>query len=113
MDVIIVTEYKNFGSATAEVNQALRPLIVERAEPGARGQGWRSANDFESWAGEPLQTLHRVARDLADSLTTTRSGGRVHLDWIIRSVATVRTKGEYCELGARPGELWPGSIGSG
>ena len=91
-----------------EVNQTLRPLIVERAQPGSRGQGWRSGTDFTDWAGESLQTLFRVARDLADGLTTTRSGGRVNLDWKIEACAGVRSKGEYREMAAQPGALWSG-----
>ena len=91
-----------------EVNQTLRPLIVERAQPGSRGQGWRSGTDFTDWAGESLQTLFRVARDLADGLTTTRSGGRVNLDWKIEACASVRQKGEYRESAARPGAYWSG-----
>ncbi len=98
----------HFLPVAQDVNAALRPLIVERAQPGARGQGWRSGTDFESWAGEPLQTLFRVARDLADGLTTTRVGGRVNLQWKIEAVATVRAKGEYREQAARPGAYWSG-----
>ncbi|MBS0470726.1 MAG: hypothetical protein JSR60_06615 [Proteobacteria bacterium] len=91
-----------------EVNQTLRPLIVERSVPGLRGQGWRSANDIAEWGGEALQTIFRVARDLADSLTATRAGGRVNLNWDVEACATVRGKGEYRELAARPGALWSG-----
>jgi Putative 2OG-Fe(II) oxygenase len=91
-----------------DVNAALRPLIVERAQPGTRGQGWRSEADFAGWAGEQLQTLFRVARDLADGLTTTRSGGRVNVAWKIDASACLRQKGEYRELAARPGAYWSG-----
>jgi hypothetical protein len=89
------------------VNAALRPLIVERAGPGARGQGWRSDNDL-AYCGEQLQTIFRVARDLADGATTTRTGGRVALDWKVEACACVRQKGEYREFGARPGAFWSG-----
>jgi hypothetical protein len=91
-----------------DVNLALRPLIAERAQPGTRGQGWRSEADLETWGGEPVQTLFRVARDLADSLTSTRSGGRVTLPWKIEACATARQKGEYREFAARPGAYWSG-----
>ena len=98
----------HFLPVAQDVNQALRPLIVERAQPGLRGQGWRSNGDFAAWAGEPLQTLFRVARDLADGLTTSRTGGRVNLNWKIEASATVRAKGEYREMAPRPGSLWSG-----
>ena len=95
-----------------DVNLALRPLIAERAasssQAGGRGQGWRSDADLESWGGEPVQTLFRVARDLADGLTSTRAGGRVTLPWTIAACATVRQKGEYREFAARPGAYWSG-----
>jgi len=98
----------HFLPVAQDVNQAVRPLIVERAQPGLHGQGWRSGADFASWAGEPLQTLFRVARDLADGLTTTRAGARVHLEWNIEAGACLRHKGEYREFSARPGAYWSG-----
>jgi hypothetical protein len=98
----------HFLPVAQEVNQALRPLIVERAQPGLRGQGWRSNGDVVTWGGESLQTIFRVARDLADQLTATRGSGRVNLNWDIEAAATVRNKGEYRELAARPGALWSG-----
>jgi len=91
-----------------DVNAALRPLIVERAAPGARGQGWRSEPDFAQWSGDAAQTLFRVARDLADGLTATRTGGRVVLDWKIEACACLRQKGEYREAATRPGAVWSG-----
>ena len=101
----------HFLPVAQDVNQTLRPLIVERAAApvaGTRGQGWRSDSEFSAWAGEPLQTLFRVARDLADGLTTTRAGGRVHLEWRIEASACLRQKGEYREFSARPGAYWSG-----
>ena len=79
----------HFLPVAAEVNADLRPLILERAQApnGARGQGWRSAPDFESWGGGHVQTLFRVVRDLANSVTSTRSGGRLTLEWSIAAVA--------------------------
>lgn len=91
-----------------DVNLALRPLIAERAQAGVRGQGWRSDADLAVWGGEPVQTLFRVARDLADGLTSTRAGGRVSLPWAIEACATVRQKGEYREFASRPGAYWSG-----
>ena len=72
----------HFLPVAQDVNAQLRPLIVERAGTtgGQAGQGWRSDADVASWAGEPVQTLFRVLRDMADGLTATRSGGRVTLD---------------------------------
>ncbi len=98
-----------------EFNAELRPIIIDRARldtPNAQNnhsQGWRSAPDFESWGGSSLvQTLFRVARELADSLTATRNGSRVTLDWKVQANAAIRNKGEYLERSARPGWLWSG-----
>jgi len=97
-----------------EFNAELRPLIVDkaRAETGGgtnnHSQGWRSEPDFERWGGNLAQTLFRVLRDLADSLTATRNGSRVTLDWRIAAAVAIRQKGECLECGARPGWYWSG-----
>ncbi|MEI9995512.1 MAG: putative 2OG-Fe(II) oxygenase [Rhizomicrobium sp.] len=98
----------HFLPVAQDVNATLRPVIVERAGTGTRGQGWRSEGDCAAWTGESLQTLFRVARDLADSLTSTRTGGRVTLPWKIEAIACLRQKGEYRESIARPGAYWSG-----
>ncbi len=97
-----------------EFNAELRPVIVDRTKldtvNGANNasQGWRSAPDFESWGGGQVQTLFRVLRELADSLTAMRNGSRVTLDWKVTASAAIRNKGEYLERAARPGWLWSG-----
>ncbi|HWA92115.1 MAG TPA: putative 2OG-Fe(II) oxygenase [Rhizomicrobium sp.] len=100
----------HFLSIAAEMNPELRQLVLEKAQsvPGARGQGWRSTPDFESWGGGHAQTLFRVLRELADSLTSTRTGARVTLDWQIQASAAVRQSGDYQEMAARPGSMWSG-----
>jgi hypothetical protein len=100
----------HFLPVAAEVNADLRPIILEKAQsaPGTRGQGWRSASDFESWGSAHAQTLFRVVRDLANSLTSTRAGGRVTLDWTIQACAAVRQKGDYQDMAARHGAYWSG-----
>jgi hypothetical protein len=91
-----------------DVNAALRPLIGERAQAGEQGRGWRSTDDFLAWGGEQLQTILRVARDLAEGLTATRTGGRVTLDWKMEACACLRQRGEYREFAAKPGAFWSG-----
>jgi hypothetical protein len=102
----------HFLPVAQEANAELRPLILDKMQSNGtlsqRGQGWRSPNDFESWGGGHAQTLFRVLRDLADSATATRSGGRVNLEWNVSAVAAVRQKGDYLELAARPGAFWSG-----
>ena len=41
-------------------------------------------------------------------MTATRSGGRISLDWKIASIASLRQKGDYVEMAARPGAYWSG-----
>ena len=98
-----------------EFNTELKPVILERArhEPPHNGnnqhQGWRSSADFESWGGSSLvQTLFRVLREVADSLTANHNGSRVSLDWKVQAAAAIRNKGEYLERAARPGWYWSG-----
>ena len=102
----------HFLPIAQEVNAELRPLVLQKMQDGgtmsARGQGWRSAPDFESWGGGHAQTLFRVLRELADSVTATRGGGRVTLDWAVNASVTVRQKGDYLDLTARPGAVWSG-----
>ncbi|MDE2182773.1 MAG: hypothetical protein KGJ78_07100 [Alphaproteobacteria bacterium] len=104
----------HFLPVAQEFNAELRPVILEKAQPelaqagNHHGQGWRSGPDFEAWGGAQVQTLFRVLRDLADSLTAARSGNRVDLEWKIAAVAAVRQKGEYLERAARPGAFWSG-----
>ncbi len=102
----------HFHPVAQEANLELRPLILEKAQNLAannnHGQGWRSPADFESWGGAQAQTLFRILRDLADSLTATRAGARLTLDWKIAAAATIRQKGEYQERAARPGAFWAG-----
>ena len=102
----------HFLPVAQEANAELRPLVLAKMEEdgaqSVRGQGWRSAPDFEEWGGSHVQTLFRVARELADSVTATRGGGRVSLDWTVRATASVRQKGDYLEMAARPGAVWSG-----
>ena len=101
----------HFLPVAQEANVELRPLILERAQAdgGIRNsEGWRSAPDFDIWGGLQAQTLFRVLRDLADSLTATRNGTRVTFDWKITASVAMRQKGEYLERAARPGAFWSG-----
>jgi hypothetical protein len=94
-----------------EANAELRPLIMEKMQSDgsvAPGLGWRSGAGFETWGGAHGGTLMRVARDLADSLTATRAGGRIILDWKVSSSAAVRQPGESQKVAAHPGAYWSG-----
>jgi len=98
----------HFLPVAQDVNATLRPLVAERAGEGVRGQGWRSEAGAADWLGESAQTLFRVVRDLADQLTSTRSGARVNLAWRIEACACVRHKGDHRDAQASPGAVWSG-----
>jgi hypothetical protein len=102
----------HFLPIAQEVNAELRPLIIDKMATNGttdrRGLGWRSSSDLEEWAGLHAQTLFRVLRELADGVTAMRSGARVNLEWKVTACATVRQKGDYAELAARPGAMWSG-----
>jgi len=57
----------HFLPVAQEVNQTLRPLILEKAQAGNNEEGWNSGPGFESWGADAAQTIFRVARDLADA----------------------------------------------
>src|SRR5258708_35250118 len=87
-----------------EANAELRPLILEKVNSNGgvvRGQGWRSSPHFESWGGPHRDTLMRVVRELADSGTATRAGGRITPDWEGNKRAPVRPHGGYQESAPR------------
>jgi len=100
----------HFLPVANEVNVDLRALITQRFAgiTGSKEEGWRSENDLASWGGNAGQTLFRVLRELADSMTANRAGGRVTVDWQIAACGVVRQKGEYGALAARPGAFWSG-----
>jgi hypothetical protein len=102
----------HFLPVAQDMNPELRGVVLERMNGngtnGHHGQGWRSADDFADWGGMHAQTLFRVLRELGDTLTATRGGGRISLEWTISAAASVRQKGDYLEMMPRPGAVWSG-----
>ena len=86
----------HFLPVATETNAALRPMLLERTrEAVSRGQGAYAKDDFRHWGNHHAETLLSVVTDLADSLTASRSGGRVKAEWRIVASAAMRIKGEY------------------
>ncbi|HEY1708862.1 MAG TPA: putative 2OG-Fe(II) oxygenase [Rhizomicrobium sp.] len=99
----------HFLPVAHEANADLRPLVLDRMQAdGAASPSWRSTNDFDSWGGLHAETLCRVLRELADSATSTRSGGRVSLPWKISACACVGGQGETRPFSTRPEAFWSG-----
>lgn len=93
-----------------EVNAELRPLVLDKAQASgaAPEQAWQSQPDFEIWGGGAAQTLFRMLRELADSLTATRTGARVTVDWQIAARAEMHPRGASVEACTRTGAFWAG-----
>jgi hypothetical protein len=92
-----------------EMNNALRPLILEKAAgERATAQGTAVPEDFRLWGNHHAETLVTVVTDLADSMTASRSGGRIKTEWKITARAIARGRGEQREMAARTGAFWSG-----
>jgi len=99
----------HFLHVATETTTSLRPMLLERTkEAVSRGQGAYARDDFRLWGKHHAETLLSVVTDIADSLTASRSGGRVKTEWRIAARAALRVKGEYQEMMARPGAFWSG-----
>src|SRR5579871_76146 len=100
---------QHFLPIALEANAALKPAILERAHMnGASERSWRSSPDLASWAGAHAETLFRVVRELADSLTATRAGARVSLEWKLDAFAAVRGQGAKEGPARAPNAFWSG-----
>lgn len=93
----------HFLPVAAETNSVLRPLISERLK-GASG----TEAGFESWGGNDAETMFRMVREVADGMTSNRSGGRVDIAWKIEASANLVLPGEAQGAAARPGAVWSG-----
>jgi hypothetical protein len=92
-----------------EMNAALKPLLLEKTRDAkSSGQGAYAAEDFRAWGNTQAATLFTVVTDLADSMTASRTGGRVKTDWKITARAGARGKGEHKDAATRPGAFWSG-----
>jgi len=99
----------HFVPVAVEMNAELKPLILAQTRDSvSRGQGAYAKEDFRVWGNHHAQTLLAVATDLADSLTASRTGGRIKTEWKITARAAARVKGEHQEMMARPGAFWSG-----
>jgi len=100
----------HFLPVAVEMNAALKPVILAKLEGvPSKGQGAYAAEDFRAWGNYNAETLFTVVTDLADSMTASRTGGRVKTEWKIAARAGMRVKGERKEAAAtRAGAFWAG-----
>ena len=93
----------HFLPVAAEANSVLRPRISEKLKAASGTE-----SGFESWGGGDAETMFRMVREVADTMTSNRSGGRVDIDWKIEASAQVMLPGESSGFAARPGAVWSG-----
>ena len=100
----------HFLPVAVEMNAALKPMIAAKLDGAkSKDQGAYAAEDFRSWGNHHAETLFTVVTDIADSMTASRTGGRVKTDWKIAARASMRFKGEHKDAAAtRAGAFWAG-----
>ena len=82
IDVVVITDYKNFGAAIAEVGQALRQGSAPARVAGGLAYEPKSANQLRGeWSGKLdksmfIRTARAIAGDLASALPGPSSGAR-------------------------------------
>ena len=82
IDVVVITDYKNFGAAIAEVGQALRQGGAAARVVGGLAHEPKSANQLRGeWSGKLdksmfIRTARAIAGDLASALPAPSSGAR-------------------------------------
>lgn len=93
------------------LNAELRAVILARAAatPGARHSnlgGWQSSWDFDQWGGAAGRTVLAAAIEVADRLTSDRSGKPVPVEWKYNAWANVNRAGHANEFHTHPGAFW-------
>ena len=93
------------------LNAELRATILARAAatPGTRHSnlgGWQSSWDFDQWGGAAGRTVLAAAIEMADRLTSDRSGKPVSVEWKYNAWANVTRAGHANEFHTHPGAFW-------
>ena len=97
----------------ARMNAELRRVIIERekAVPGTLHSnlgGYQSSWDMNQWGGMPALRLLDAGRDVANLLTTDRTGKPVRVQWKANMWANINRAGQGNEFHAHPGAFWSG-----
>ncbi len=96
------------------INPALRQVILKREQSHPTTQhsnqgGYQSSWDMEQWGGEPVQRILTHARNLADRLTSDRSGQQAKVAWKMNCWANINRSGQGNEAHAHAGSYWSGT----
>lgn len=97
----------------AQLNAALRPMLLKReAEQPSESRstlgGWQSTLDLDKWAGAPAIKLLAIARNIANRITTDRTGKPVAILWQANMWANINRSGHGNEFHSHPGSYWSG-----
>jgi uncharacterized protein (TIGR02466 family) len=95
----------------ARLNADLRRVITERekAVPGTQHSnlgGYQSSWDMNQWGGAAALRLLDAGRDVANRLTTDRTGQPVRVQWKANMWANVNRAGHGNEFHTHPGSFW-------
>ena len=105
----------------ATLNAELRSVIVQREKSHPSTQhsnlgGWQSSWDMDRWGGAPAIKLLAFGRNLANRMTTDRSGnagggphpGYFAVTWTANMWANINRSGHANEFHSHPGAFWSG-----
>ena len=103
-----------FMPEAATINPTLKQTILAREQSHPSTQhsnqgGYQSSWDMEQWGGEGLQRVLTHARNLADRLTSDRSGKPAKVPWKINCWANINRSGHGNEFHAHAGSFWSGT----
>ncbi|TAJ82160.1 2OG-Fe(II) oxygenase family protein [Reyranella sp.] len=96
-----------------QLNAALLPVLLKReAEQPSESRstlgGWQSSLDLDKWAGAPAVKLLAIARNIANRITTDRTGKPVAILWQANMWANINRSGHGNEFHSHPGSFWSG-----
>jgi uncharacterized protein (TIGR02466 family) len=98
----------------AELNRELRQVILARAQSDegvhhSNLGGWQSAWDLDQWGGAAARRVLDAAREVAQRMTSDRTGKPVRVAWKINAWANVNRRGHGNEFHTHPGCYWSGT----
>lgn len=96
-----------------QLNAALLPVLLKReaerpSESRSTLGGWQSSLDLDKWAGAPAIKLLAIARNIANRITTDRTGKPVAILWQANMWANINRSGHGNEFHSHPGSFWSG-----
>lgn len=93
---------------TALISVLLKRESVQPSESRSTLGGWQSSLDLDKWAGAPAIKLLAIARNIANRITTDRTGKPVAILWQANMWANINRSGHGNEFHSHPGSFWSG-----